>query len=330
MNLKIVVVTLAIAVLGAGALRAADTRRPDPEAVVRAFFAATNVGNVDASLAFFADDSYHMLPGGKKYSGRDELRKLFDLFARENARFDMPPDAMVKGDTVRFRLNVTTRWLVELGISPTPVIHVAAVDGNKSRRGMPTTRNARWRPSNKPVTRSLTFWHQPVHVGEVSLCRQTWTNSSPKGLHKRNDPSSYADDTSCQCGDERNRKGRRTMGRVIQPGDPWLYSVPYRSPSLVVPAFGDEAPNMSGVPRLAIGGYDTVAYHTVGKAVPGMLEYQTIWHDARWQFASKGNLDLFTKDPEKYAAMYDGHCAMGVAEGERSLRHGGSPRPSPS
>ncbi len=84
---------------------------------------------------------------------------------------------------------------------------------------------------------------------------------------------------------------------------------------LVVPAFGDEAPNMSGVPRLAIGGYDTVAYHTVGKAVPGMLEYQTIWHDARWQFASKGNLDLFTKDPEKYAAMYDGHCAMGVAEG---------------
>ncbi len=131
MNLKIVVVTLAIAVLGAGALRAADTRRPDPEAVVRAFFAATNVGNVDASLAFFADDSYHMLPGGKKYSGRDELRKLFDLFARENVRFDMPPDAMVKGDTVRFRLNVTTRWLVELGISPTPVIHVAAVDGNR-------------------------------------------------------------------------------------------------------------------------------------------------------------------------------------------------------
>ena len=82
---------------------------------------------------------------------------------------------------------------------------------------------------------------------------------------------------------------------------------------LVFPALGDVAPVMSGSPRLAIGGYDTVAYHTVGKAVPGKLEYQTLWHDARWQFSSRENLDLFTKDPEKYAAQYDGHCAMGVA-----------------
>jgi hypothetical protein len=83
---------------------------------------------------------------------------------------------------------------------------------------------------------------------------------------------------------------------------------------LVFPALAqDVAPPMTGVPRLAIGGYDTVAYHTVGKAVPGTLDYQMIWDDARWQFASKENLDLFTRDPEKYAAQYDGHCAMGVA-----------------
>ena len=82
----------------------------------------------------------------------------------------------------------------------------------------------------------------------------------------------------------------------------------------VVPAFGaDVAPTWDGTPRLAIGGYDTVAYHTKGKAIPGSPDYQTIWHDARWQFASKEDLDLFTKDPEKYAARYDGHCAMGVA-----------------
>jgi hypothetical protein len=63
---------------------------------------------------------------------------------------------------------------------------------------------------------------------------------------------------------------------------------------------------------LAIG-HDTVAYHTAGRAVPGTLDYQTIWHDARWQSASKENLDLFTRNPEKYAAQYDGHCAMGIA-----------------
>jgi hypothetical protein len=80
-----------------------------------------------------------------------------------------------------------------------------------------------------------------------------------------------------------------------------------------LPALADTAPEMSGTPRLAIGGYDTVAYFTVGKAVPGRLDYQTVWHDARWQFANKEDLDLFTANPEKYAAQYDGHCAMGVA-----------------
>ena len=48
------------------------------------------------------------------------------------------------------------------------------------------------------------------------------------------------------------------------------------------PAFADTAPRMDGMPRLAIGGYDTVAYFTVGVAVPGSLHYQTVWHDARW------------------------------------------------
>jgi hypothetical protein len=83
----------------------------------------------------------------------------------------------------------------------------------------------------------------------------------------------------------------------------------------VVPVFGEDiAPTWQGMPRLAIGGYDTVAYHTKGKAIPGSPDYQMIWHDARWQFSSQENLDLFTKDPEKYAAQYDGHCAMGVAD----------------
>ena len=34
------------------------------------------------------------------------------------------------------------------------------------------------------------------------------------------------------------------------------------------PALADTAPSMDGTPRLAIGGYDTVAYFTVGKTVP--------------------------------------------------------------
>ena len=80
-----------------------------------------------------------------------------------------------------------------------------------------------------------------------------------------------------------------------------------------LPAFADTAPEMSGMQRLAIGGYDTVAYFTVGKAVPGSLDYQTVWHDARWQFANKEDLDLFLATPEKYAknmtkALCIGRC----------------------
>ena len=82
---------------------------------------------------------------------------------------------------------------------------------------------------------------------------------------------------------------------------------------IALPALADTAPEMSGMPRLAIGGYDTVAYFTLGKAVLGSLDYQTVWHDARWQFANKEDLALFAANPEKYAAQYDGHCAMGVA-----------------
>jgi hypothetical protein len=99
--------------------------------------------------------------------------------------------------------------------------------------------------------------------------------------------------------------------------------------AFVSPAFADTAPSMDGMPRLAIGGYDTVAYFTVGKAVPGSLDYQTVWHDARWQFANKEDLELFKANPEKYAAQYDGHCAMGVSY-EGGHKDTVDPRLSPS
>jgi hypothetical protein len=69
------------------------------------------------------------------------------------------------------------------------------------------------------------------------------------------------------------------------------------------PAFADTAP------RLAIGGVDIVAYLAKGKPVPGTPENQTVWRDARWQFANKEDLDLFVANPEKYAPHYDGHGA---------------------
>ena len=67
------------------------------------------------------------------------------------------------------------------------------------------------------------------------------------------------------------------------------------------------------MPRLAIGGYDTVAYFTVGKAVPGSSSIKPSGMTRAGSSPAKEDLDLFPANPEKYAAQYDGHCAMGVA-----------------
>ena len=57
----------------------------------------------------------------------------------------------------------------------------------------------------------------------------------------------------------------------------------------------------------AIKGYDTVAYHTEGRAVKGKSKYSYEWSDAKWHFASAENRDLFATNPEKYAPQYGGY-----------------------
>ena len=58
---------------------------------------------------------------------------------------------------------------------------------------------------------------------------------------------------------------------------------------------------------VAIKGYDTVAYHTEGRAVKGKSEFAYTWNDAKWYFASAENKELFAADPERYAPQYGGY-----------------------
>lgn len=67
--------------------------------------------------------------------------------------------------------------------------------------------------------------------------------------------------------------------------------------------------------RLAIKGYDPVAYFTAGKAVPGSAEHEAVWGEATWRFASAEHQALFLKEPSRYVPQYRGFCAMGVAYG---------------
>ena len=59
--------------------------------------------------------------------------------------------------------------------------------------------------------------------------------------------------------------------------------------------------------NVAIEGYDTVAYFTQKKAVPGSKEFTHRWKDAIWQFASAEHRNLFANNPEKFSPQYGGY-----------------------
>lgn len=82
------------------------------------------------------------------------------------------------------------------------------------------------------------------------------------------------------------------------------------SPKAAISDYNVDAANV------AIHGYDTVAYFTDGKPTKGDSEFEHVWEDARWQFASATNRDLFVTNPERYAPKFGGYCAAGVALGE--------------
>lgn len=69
------------------------------------------------------------------------------------------------------------------------------------------------------------------------------------------------------------------------------------------------------VKGVAVGGYDPVAYFTVGKPVPGKADITVTHEGATWRFASAANRDAFKAEPAKYAPQYGGHCAWAVANG---------------
>jgi YHS domain-containing protein len=62
---------------------------------------------------------------------------------------------------------------------------------------------------------------------------------------------------------------------------------------------------------LGVSGYDTVAYFTDGKAVPGSAQFTAEYHGITYRFASAAHRDAFTADAEKYLPQ----CAFAMAKG---------------
>ena len=67
----------------------------------------------------------------------------------------------------------------------------------------------------------------------------------------------------------------------------------------------------------AAGGYDVVAYHTVGQPTLGSGQFTSEYQGVIWRFASAGNRDLFAANPAKYAPAYGGWCSAGASKGKK-------------
>ena len=67
--------------------------------------------------------------------------------------------------------------------------------------------------------------------------------------------------------------------------------------------------------RVAIHGYDPVAYFVDGGPRKGKPELAVEHAGARWLFSNEANKARFAAEPEKYTPVYGGYCAYGVAQG---------------
>jgi len=93
-------------------------------------------------------------------------------------------------------------------------------------------------------------------------------------------------------------------------------------------ALAAEPVSKSRFAGVAIGGKDTVAYHSLEKApqasaVGGKKSYTVSYKGAKWRFLSKASAELFSANPEKYEPAYNGHCANALSLGNGLVKTNG-------
>jgi len=64
--------------------------------------------------------------------------------------------------------------------------------------------------------------------------------------------------------------------------------------------------------QLGIGGYDLVAYFTLGKAKEGNATNTATYQGITYRFISAENCNLYKKNPNQYEPQYGGWCAYAM------------------
>lgn len=67
--------------------------------------------------------------------------------------------------------------------------------------------------------------------------------------------------------------------------------------------------------RIALEGYDPVAFHVAGKAIKGNPSILAEYCSYKYLFSSETNKAMFENEAEKYLPSYGGFCAYGASLG---------------
>ena len=81
-------------------------------------------------------------------------------------------------------------------------------------------------------------------------------------------------------------------------------------------AFASELVNVSGASKIAVSGYDPVAFFAESKAVNGSPFISADYQSATYFFATEEHKKLFAENPTKYTPQFGGYCAYGVSLGK--------------
>src|SRR2546426_853042 len=73
----------------------------------------------------------------------------------------------------------------------------------------------------------------------------------------------------------------------------------------------------AGDKRVALSGYDPVAYFTDGHPEKGSEAFAATYDDATYWFKSAEHRAQFLADPDRYAPQFGGFCAINVSRGKK-------------
>jgi YHS domain-containing protein len=78
------------------------------------------------------------------------------------------------------------------------------------------------------------------------------------------------------------------------------------------PLLAADLVNVSGASKVAIDGYDPVAFFTDAKPMNGSPFISATHRGAIYFFTTEDHKRIFTQNPGQYAPQYGGYCAFGV------------------